>query len=63
MYNTQEKIFIILFLLQKFTIIYVISLATWKGLKSFARITYKIHKKNYKKQEKIKKKKRKKIKE
>ncbi len=43
MYNTEEKTFIILFLLQKFTIIYAISLATWKGLESFARITYKIH--------------------
>lgn len=53
MYNTQEKIFIILFLLQKFIVIYAISQAAWKGLEIFAKISYKIHKKriikNYKK--------------
>ena len=43
MYNTQEKIFIILFLISKLSILVVASQLLWKSLELFAKVTYKIH--------------------
>lgn len=53
MYNTQEKIFIILFVISKLSMLVVASQLIWKSLELFAKVTYTIHKKriikNYKK--------------